>query len=82
MYVHVHDVFLFIDWLVLSPTERNDHKHFLEENYDPEELQLAYDEYFAKYGMFYNRQVYSQQCSPHGAHSLILDPYMACPYEV
>ena len=63
MYVHVHDVFLFIDWLVLSPTERNDHKNFLEDNYDPEELQLAYDEYFAKYGMFYHKQIYKYKGS-------------------
>jgi hypothetical protein len=47
----------------LSPTERNDHKNFLEDNYDPEELQLAYDEYFAKYGMFYHKQIYKYKGS-------------------
>ncbi|XP_052069587.1 golgin subfamily A member 6-like protein 7 [Mytilus californianus] len=38
------------DWSSLPPVEKNNHKNFLEENYSPEDLQLAYDEYFARHG--------------------------------
>ncbi|XP_076074539.1 uncharacterized protein LOC143045708 isoform X2 [Mytilus galloprovincialis] len=38
------------DWSTLPSVEKNNHKNFLEENYSPEDLQLAYDEYFARHG--------------------------------